>query len=404
MASLHSLTPNPTDPFSRWMVEMHDERNNIGVSTLFQSYFAKPGSQTLFSPDSNDVDIDIIKGNRKTAALVPRGAVSQTLGSLGKSTSAEQFKTFSRKFPLAEEMSEISANQLLFRQAGESPYQGLSRQQRMRGLAQRNHAEHMRRLIRLSEVLASQSILTGKMPAILGTTDTDYIYDFQRDATLTVTVANAWDSGSQTILADIDGICEKVRVLGFMNPDHIIMGEGAFAAFQDDTDIKALADNRRYEVVNINSSLTVPPNLQFLVDGGAQLRAVLQTPKGFKLHIFTYLDSYENTSAVDTKYMLTSEALIGSSQARCDRYFGPPERLPITSSEKMEFQELFGFNLDMPMQPPNIKNANAVVRPDAFYVDFYRSHGNKAVTQRIQYAPIFAPTHVNGFGVLNGLV
>ena len=102
-------TPVPQDLFSRIMVEMYDEKDIIGVPTVGQAIFGRSenGSKTIFSPDSNLVDIDIVRGNEKTAALVPRGTVSRHLGSLQKNTRIEQGSSFSRKYPLAIEESDL---------------------------------------------------------------------------------------------------------------------------------------------------------------------------------------------------------------------------------------------------------------------------------------------------------
>ena len=70
--------PLAVDVYSRTMIDLFDERNVIGVSTGFQSLFGNPAnaSKTIFSPDSSVVDIDIMRGNEKTAALVLRGQLS----------------------------------------------------------------------------------------------------------------------------------------------------------------------------------------------------------------------------------------------------------------------------------------------------------------------------------------
>ena len=62
---LSVTTPNATDPFSRFMAEVFDDRKLISVSTGFQAFFGRPetGAETIISPDSNAVDIDIIRGN-----------------------------------------------------------------------------------------------------------------------------------------------------------------------------------------------------------------------------------------------------------------------------------------------------------------------------------------------------
>ncbi|MHA1286835.1 MAG: hypothetical protein ACTSPB_05465, partial [Candidatus Thorarchaeota archaeon] len=179
-----NIGPLATDFYSRFMVDRYNENDHIGVPSGFQSMFgrAEVGGRTLFSPDASMVEIDIMRGNEKISALIPRGMISRPLGGIQKNTATELYTTFSRRFPLAEEEGDISADQLEFRSAGENPYANRSRLDRMRDLARQHHLEHMRRMLRMFEVLSAQAILTGYMDAIIGAVANDKpeYYDFVR--------------------------------------------------------------------------------------------------------------------------------------------------------------------------------------------------------------------------------
>lgn len=397
-------TPNPVDSFSRYMAEVFDEKQVIAVPTAFQAFFGKAGSETIYSPDSNDVDIDIVRGNERIAALIPRDSVSRPLGSTQKNQNAENYSSFSRKYPLAEEEGDITGNQLLRRVAGENSYERRDRQSRMRYLARKHHMESIRRIVRMNEVLAAQSVLTGFQDAIIGTTNANLKYDFRRNANLTVTPTNTWNSGSQDILGDIDGICDAIREYGKVNPDMMFLGGDAMAALLADTDVKDKADNRRFELIQISSNAPVPPKYTRWIDSGWNARGYLRTPKGYNLWMFTNVDGYTNGAGTFTKYMPEDQVLVSSSMARADRYFGPPETLPQVPSRRELYVEMFGINPDMPLMPNNIKNANAIIDPSMFYCDAYVSDGWKKVTIRTQEAPIFATTQTDGFGLLQNLI
>ncbi len=186
-------TPNPQDLFSRYMAMMFDERKIIGVPTAFQSFFGDvaTGAETHYSPNANVVEIDIIRGNERTAALIPRGSVSRSLGTTQKNTRSEQFSSFARKYPLAEEEGDITADQLTNRLAGESSYGGVTKMERLRALGLNKHMESVRRHVRLFEVLSAQSILTGKQDAVTNAGSDDQ-YDFRRNSAHTVTVGTSW--------------------------------------------------------------------------------------------------------------------------------------------------------------------------------------------------------------------
>jgi hypothetical protein len=272
----------------------------------------------------------------------------------------------------------------------------------------------MRRIIRMDEVLAAQSILTGKQDAIIGTTNTDLQYDFRRNSAHIVTVNVSWSTGQADILGDIDTQCAKLRANGHVLPDGILMGSTAINSLVADPTVKNLADNRRFEFIQfgggsgaagVGDDLFVKNGYAAkfgrFVDGGLIARGILRTPEGFELMIFTYLDVYTSDAGVATKYMPDDKVLIFSSAARCDRYFGPPENLPNIPSRDMLYREYFGFDPSVPPMPPNIRSAGNVIVPEAFYCDAYVSADNKRITIRTQHAPIFATTQTDSFVTLD---
>lgn len=398
----YMTTPLSVDTYSRTMVNLFDEKDYVGCSTMFQSFFGRPetGAVTHFSPDKNLVDIDIIRANERIMALVPRGTVSRPLGGTQKNTEVTRWTNFNRMFPLAEDETDIDALQIQNRQPGEQPYENQTRFDNMRILASRGNKEMVRKAIRTFEYLASQSILTGQMPAIIGTSDTDLIYDFRRNSNLTFNAATVWSNTAADALADIDKACKRIRQYGKVTADGTIIGQKSMTEFLKLTDVIAKADNRRFELIEVNQNMPVPEKFSHLVSAGATPRGRLRTPEGYELWMFTYIDIYDNLSGTSTKYMPDDKVVVFFSGARCDRYFGPPERLPILSTDRQFYQEMFGFSLDMPPMPPNIKNNGAVIRPDMFYFDSYRSNDKKKVTLRMQAAPIYATTMTDAFAVI----
>lgn len=393
------MTPQTQDVFTRTMAAAFDEKQIISVPTAFQSFFGRPenGAQTIFSPNSNVVDIDIIRGNEKIAALIPRGTVSRHLGSGQKDLRSEKFTAFSRKFPLSEEEGNITGDMILNRVAGENPYARQTRHDRMRYHALKIHHESIRKTGRMFEVLAAQSILTGKQDAIIGTANTDLQYDFRRNPAHIVTAGVSWAGGAADILGDIDAGCAKVRANGRSMPDMAVMGSTAIKSFIADTTVQELADNRRFELIEVSTNNPVPSKFARFVDGGFIARGLLRTPAGFELWLFTYLDIYNDDAGNPIKYLADDLCLIASSGARCDRYFGPPEMLPMVPQREQLYRELFGFDPMAAPMPPMIKGDGSAIDPAMFYCDAYVSDDWKKVTIRSQSAPIFATTQTDVF-------
>ena len=397
---MNQTTPLAVDQYSRFMIDTFDQREIISVPTAFQAFFTN--GFTNYSPDANIVDIDIIKGNEKLAALIHRGGEGRSVKGQ-KNTNEAKWTNVLRKYPLGEEEGDISADQLNFRIPGEHPYAAKMKLERMRVLAAKHHLEHIRRYGRLFEFLCSEALLKGTMPAILGTTVSDLIYDFYRLATHLITVSTKWDAASPDIFGDIDGACDLVRADGHITPDMMILGGSAMDAFIKDTTVSAVSDNRRYELIEVSLGNPVPEHFAKFVAGGLNARGRVRTPKGYELWMFTYNDLYTNASGVATKYMPESKALICNSKARCDRYFGPSEVLPPTAQKAAWYQEMFGFNMTAPPMPP-IQGSSDIIRPEMFYSDAYQATNDKNVTIRTQSAPIFATTQTDAFVTLLGLV
>lgn len=402
------VTPNTLDTYSRYMDELFDEREVINVSTVWQQFFGKPrnsGSKTIYSPDSEVIDIDVMRGDERLAAMIKRGTDSRNLGNVQKNTKTQYFSSFSRVFPFAEELGDITASKLNKRMAGENPYEQMNKFDRMRILAREHHMEHIRRYVRLFEVLAGSSLLTGQMPAILGTTDANQIYDFRRNAGNFITPAVPWDVAGADILGDIDEGCRILRVNGKVRPNVIFMAQDVVSVFLRDETIQTFADVRGYSLVRVgDSGFTFPSELQDLVNAGADAIGRLTTPMGKTLYIFTYDSVYTDSDGDPQPYMPAGSAFLAYYGARCDRYFGPSERLPLVSTDMAWYQEMFGFSpMSIPM-PMNIQNPGAIVTPEMFYCDAYPAGDRKKVTIRTQTAPIFATTQTDAFVTFSDLI
>jgi len=402
-----AVTPNAVDVYSRYMDAMFDLKDVIGVSTVWQQFFGKPqfgNSKTVYSPNSEVIDIDIMGANERTAKLIPRGTDSRNTGPNQRNTTTQYFSTFSRVFPFAEEMGDISASQINKRVAGENPYEGRDKFDRMRMLAMEHHKEHIRRYVRLFELLAGSSLLTGQMPAILGTANADLIYDWNRNAALTITPAVPWNNAAADILGDIDGAFDTVRQIGKVKFNVMFMaGDVAQAFFNSETLRQLGGDNTGFTLVRAGQNAPVPGMFQSLVDAGADYRGFLITPQGRQLELFTYNDYYDDADGDPQPYMPAGTAFLAYYGARCDRYFGPSERLPMLSIDNVMYQEMFGFSpMSAPM--PDKIMGSGIITSDMFYCDAYRSADNKKVTIRTQSAPIFATTQTNSFATLNNLI
>jgi hypothetical protein len=399
----YQTTPLTVDLYSRFMADLFNEFDMVSVPTALQQFFGDPrnGSRTLFSPDAEDIDIDIIRADEKLGALVPRGVGGVNLD--GEDTLAQRYSTFSRVYPLGELEGSIHSNQLTKRLAGENPYDGRDRITRLRILGKQIHDEHMRRFVRMFEYLCSQSLFTGKMPAIIGTVDPDLLYDWRRKSTHIAAVGTAWTNAAADALGDIDDAWDLGRQDAHVNIDMMVTRGNVFEAFLKNTDLIAKADNRRFELVMVNQNLPVPQKLAKFVDAGMTPRGRLLTPRGHEIWMFTYDEGY-TVGSTFTYYIPAGNVLFAYSGARCDRYFGPPDVLPMTPAREAIYREYFGMSTTGAPMPPNIKRTAQTIFPGMFYRDAYGPAEGKSITCRTQCAPIFATTQTDAFVTWTGVV
>jgi hypothetical protein len=386
------------------MAEPYKEAMKVNVQTLFQSFFGRGDGRTLFSNTSLDVDIDIQRYNgRKLAVMLPRGTDTRHIDGIQKNTQNEKFTTVSRVFPLIEEEADYQSNQLYFRNAGEAPYTGMLPLARLRARATDMHKEHIRRIVRTFEYLASQAILTGEMDIIIGTADANKKFDFYRKATHTFSVPIAWNGVSPDILNDFDTAWSLIYNDSYMMADAALLGGAAMSALISSETIQTLADNRRYRKVEIGD-MPSPAKFQWLIDAGATLQGEILTNRGHRFYLFTYESGiYENLTGTDTRYMPDDQCLIWSSEARCDRYLGPDDKLPNIASKDRIYQEYLGIAPGL-APVPQVMNSGAVLSPEMFYYDLYGHENGKTLTIRTQAAPIFAPISTDAFVTLEDVV
>lgn len=392
-------TPVEKDDFTRTLVNLFSDKDLIGIPQGGQSIFGDPssGSRTVYSRDKNTVEIAILRGNDEIAALVPRGGIPGIDLSTPKLVEAKQ-SVFQRVYPLAEDEYPIRAGQLLFAIPGESDEQRVTREDRMMYLAQEGAAEMVRRVGRLNEYLAWQSILTGKQPAIIGTTDANLLYDFLRPSGHTVAVGTEWGTGDPW--GDISTGVAAIRAAAHVTPDYCLLASDSWSNMVKNTTLVGLAENPGYNLLRMGPEDTVPSRYNRMVANGFMCVGVLVSENGARIYLFLYEDTY-TLSGTSYRYLPSGYAVLGYSGARCDRYFGPPEVMPMAPSVRADFRSLFGFNLDNPPIAPNARPGN-VFDPNSLYFDAYPHGNNKGWTIRVQAAPIFATTMTDAFYVMTG--
>lgn len=403
----------PINEYTRFMVEKFDERKTVPVPTAFQGAFygrEETGAKTVFETNAKLIEIDIVRstGNRM-AQMVNRGTHSDDVSRI-KNQKEGKFTNVGRAWPLVETSGSIENDELLDRQAGVNPYALQTRQDRLTMKAMDIHAEHTKQHITTAEFLCREALFTGEHPAIIGTTNSDFVYDFYRHADNFITAGTVWTNVAADILGDIDSGADEIQQNSFLFGDYgLILDATAFGGLKKNTIISGDADNRRYQFVALGGNIVeLPTEFSKYKENGFNPRGYIETPKGRKVWIFTYdltfIDDF-TTPGTDTttNWIPSGKALMFSPKARCDRYFGPPDRLPVTPQEAAWYREMFGFDMTAMPELPAIQNPG-VIDSRMFYCDAYVGPGNKAVFTRTQSAPIMPTTQTDAFVVFSSLI
>ena len=173
------------------------------------------------------------------------------------------------------------------------------------------------------------------------------------------------------------------------------------------TQMKAEADIRRYEFVELGERpINLPSQFNVYVENGFALAGKVRTYQNRTVYLFTYDLTFTDdftTPGVDTetKWMPTDKCLVFAPNARCDKLFGPPNRMPLTAQERAWFMDMFGFDMEAAPMPDNVINPSTFDMR-AFYFDADGSR--EAVRLYTQSAPIFPTTETDAFVTMTGLV
>lgn len=399
-----------TNEYTRFMVEAYSDIKNIMAPTAFQgAFFGVPetGAKTHFITDKKSVEIDIQRANgRRLAQMVHRGTGANEDGRV-KKTVASRFENVAFAWPLIESQGAINSKELLDRSIGMNPYENETMQDRLTEKALEIHTSHFNEQVSTMEFLAKESLFNGTHPAILGTTNTGYIYDFGRTAGNKITVSTAWTNAAADILGDLDNAVNAIQQNGLLVDRNYgcILDVAAYAGLKKNTQILSDSDVRRFNFGTLDSREPVPANFMRYVNNGFQPRGWIETTKGRVIWLFTYELTYTDdftSVGTDTEknWVPAGKALIFHPNARCDRYFGPMDRMPILASEMQEYREMFGF--DMSLQTMAEIQNGAVIDPRMFYT--FADRSKKVIDLTTQSSVILPTTRTDAFATLSGLV
>jgi len=251
------------------------------------------------------IELDKVFGDQLIAGYVNRQGQPHVVGRAGYDNVIHVAPYLKERFVITDEDTEV-------RDPGTTIYDGIADldMQVMRGLNQLRD-----RFTRVDELQAAQALQAGTI-TVLGE-DVDYTVNFGQDAghLVTLTLADRWTESTATILDDLTDWAQLIDDKGAPGPAWLVGDPVAMRLMLNDTDVRALLDNRRVEVGEINPRLIREQRATFL----GTLRYI-----GLDIDLYSYQGYYETTdgsTVTQTRYMNAGTVVMGSSNAYVRKHF-----------------------------------------------------------------------------------
>jgi len=270
---------------------------------LKETFF--PNEQTH---ETRQVEVDVVKGGRKTAPYVSpvrEGVVMKKLG----------VRTDTIKLPYIKMKYDISAVEAARRAPGESPYSAKTPSERAQEILGKRLMEGKAAIARTLEVQAAQALVTGKITAQGKDgegVDWTVEIDFGRDPANTVIKdpAGYWTSPDINPLEDLREWGMAALKSGGYSPTEVVMGSGALSAFLNNPNVQKLMENRRFNIGQVEMA-------PFAGQGVTHVGSVMG------MNIFHYVEWYEDPSTGSLAQMIPDNCVVmGSGQTRNTVHYG----------------------------------------------------------------------------------
>lgn len=252
--------------------------------------------------DTENIDVDIIKGKRRVSPFVSPIKEGQVVERLG-------YTTNSYKAPLTKPKMVTNAETLMKRSAGEALYSGKSPDERAAEQLARDLVELDDIITRLEEVMCAKALFEGKV-RVKGD-GVDELIDFHLTNKEALADGAKWSQTGATPLEDLKRMKSNILNSSAINPNVAIFGKKALELFLSNPKVLELLDLRLVETGQID-----PMDLP----NGATYIGRLKMPA---VNIYTYEDWYIDEETGEEKALVPENMVwMGSTNARFDFVYG----------------------------------------------------------------------------------
>jgi|GEM_PF-4407752 len=395
-----------TDAYQRSFQALSANEKYV-VPTPFTSLFLQQRPQ--IDMGSDQVTIEVYKGNRKVAPLVSRRSPGSELENTPIRPGAVGTNDYLYSL-IAQEM-ELPSTVLNQRMPGEPLYMPATSSDEIKMARRRFWVNKLaldanRRILQRCELLAIQSFMTGEM-ALGDTYQGETKLIFPRSSILkNRPVADTWASAS-TAKPWLDygnamkAIKAKAQISGsglwWSALPSTAMGN-LRAIYRSQRTLES-GPNVQYNDYSFNPENAVPSELAFLIRNGMEYSGWIRGDYGnSKIHLFTFPESYDSNASdsteTDTEYLATPMGILPNLVSLnfydpmfFKAYYGPGKKDPPQAAfYTSNFPAMSAPNVN----PGMLTIGNAGIPANTFLLNLYPLGKNEGMGGVVEHAPIFA--------------
>lgn len=356
-----------SDSGTRKMLRMYEDR--AGAPQYLASHFSSP-PENFHSTE--EVEIDVRRDGAEVAIVVV------DLAAPGNKNEATRYTNKTWVPPVYKENTTLTSLNLLKRSAGDLPSDDVNFRRKVADQVFTEVSLLSAKLRRGIELMSGQVLQTGTLTLTDSAGVARFTLSFAPKSTHFPTVANDWNGGSSTKLADIESLGLVVRRDGKKRPAKLTFGRLAWQDWLADTEIQALLDNRRIDVGMVRPRREAEDAVfQGMITIGAN-----------EYEMWTYDGFYKDPqSGLYVPYVTDDNVIMTSPGARLDLTFGAIPHIPgAINPRALQYiprrMSLGGRGIDL-------------------HTDAYFSEDGKALTVEVSARPLTIPTAIDTFGCLN---
>lgn len=345
-----------------------------GVSSYFAGMF-KLRPEGIHS--SEEVEIDIVRSEEDVSIVIHDMSTGYRMNS------ADLYTNKGFKPPVHKEAVPINASSLIKRQPGENPFQSPDFRANLVLKMFTAMRKVQRKIQRAIELQASQVLQTGVVSLTDSAGNVLYTLDYKPKSSHFPTAGVSWATATMAQkIADLIGLCDKIRSDGLVSPDEITFGATAWENFIQTPGFMDI----RFNSQRANLGSITPQERR---GGGGIYRGTIEIGN-YVLDVFTYDGRYKHPqTGVSTAFLHPGKIIVRAASGRLDATFGAIPNIG----------QLLGVGNSLLPELPG--RMSSVEQGMDLFTNVWMSTDGETLFGGVGSRPLMIPVAIDTFGCLN---